>query len=137
MKFFFVFLNLCLIASAGCTKKDLRVSSVAEAVTNGTWRVTHFSERSNNETTDFDGYIFTFQTNGKVLVSKNGVIRQGNWSESSSSKKFFIDLGIKNDANRPIGELSDHWVIVSKTDTKINLGDDNLTSNELLEFTKN
>ena len=121
---------------AGCTKKDT-VDSVAEAVTEGTWRVTHFSERSNNETNDFNGYTFTFQSNGKVLAAKNGVIKEGNWSESASTQRLVIDLGTKTDANKPLGELSDDWVIVSKTDKKINLSDDNSTSNELLEFTKN
>ena len=76
-------------------------------------------------------------SNGKVLAAKNGVIKEGNWSESPSSQRLVIDLGIKSDANKPLGELSDDWVITSKTETKINLTDDNASSNELLEFTKN
>ena len=136
MKKMFVFLGICSFVFAGCTKKDT-VITVADAVTTGTWRVTNFSERTNNETSDFSGYTFTFQSNGKVLVAKGGVIREGNWSESTSSQKMIIDLGVKSDANKPLGELSDDWVIVSKTATKINLADDNATSNELLEFTKN
>ena len=136
MKKMFVFLGLCSIVFAGCTKED-SPASVASAVTNGTWRVTHFSERTNNETSDFTGYTFTFQSNGKVLAAKNGVIKEGNWSESTSSQKLVIDLGADTDANKPLGELTDDWVIVSKTETKINLADDNSTSNELLEFTKN
>lgn len=137
MKKLCVILGLSAIVFGGCTKKDADVDSVAEAVTNGTWRVTHFSERANNETDDFAGYTFTFQSNGKVLAAKNGVIKEGNWSESTSSQKLTIDLGIKSDANKPLGELSDEWKITSKTDTKINLADDNSSSNELLEFTKN
>jgi hypothetical protein len=136
MKKVFLFLSICSIVFAGCTKEDAP-SSVANAVTSGTWTVTHFSERSNNETSDFSGYTFTFQSNGKVLASKNGVIKEGNWSESTSSQKLIIDLGPKDSNNEPLGELSDHWVIVSKTSTKINLADDNTSSNELLEFTKN
>jgi hypothetical protein len=135
MKKLFLFLGICSIGFVACTKKDETVSSVADAVTAGTWRVTHFSERSTNETDDFNGYTFTFQSNGKVLAAKNGVIKEGNWSESAT--KLIIDLGAKVDANKPVGELSDDWVIVSKTATKINLADDNSTSNELLEFTKN
>lgn len=136
MKRIFVAFGFASMVFAGCTKKDT-VDSVAEAVTEGTWRVTHFSERSNNETNDFNGYTFTFQSNGKVLAAKNGVIKEGNWSESASTQRLVIDLGTKTDANKPLGELSDDWVIVSKTDKKINLSDDNSTSNELLEFTKN
>lgn len=137
MKKMFFFAGLCLVMLAGCTKKDSTVSSVTEAVTNGTWRVTNFSERTNNETDDFTGYTFTFLSNGKIQASKNGVIKEGNWSESTSSQKLIIDLGAKSDANKPLGELSDDWVIVSKTASKINLSDDNSSSNELLEFSKN
>lgn len=129
-------MGFCSVVFASCTKDD-SPATVAGAVTNGTWRVTHFSERSNNETDDFNGYIFTFQSNGKVLAAKNGIIKEGNWSESTSSQKLVIDMGVKNDANKPLGELTDDWVIVSKTETKINLADDNSSSNELLEFTKN
>jgi hypothetical protein len=136
MKKMFVFLGLCSIVFSGCTKED-SPASVFDAITNGTWKVSHFSERTNNETDDFSGYVFTFQTNGKVLAAKNGVIKEGNWSESRSSQKLVIDLGVKSDANKPLGELSDDWVITSKTATKINLTDDNSSSNELLEFTKN
>ena len=136
MKKLLVILGLSSIVFAGCTKED-GPSSAAEAFTNGTWRVTHFSERTNNETADFAGYTFTFQSNGKVLAAKNGVIKEGNWSESTSSQKLIIDLGAKTDANKPLGELSDDWVIVSKSEKKINLSDDNSSSNELLEFTKN
>lgn len=136
MKRFIVAFGFASLVFAGCTKKDT-VDSVAEAVTEGTWKVTHFSERSNNETDDFSGYTFTFQSNGKVLAAKNGVIKEGNWSESAGSQRLIIDLGVKSDGNKPLGELSDDWVIVSKTDKKINLSDDNATSNELLEFTKN
>jgi hypothetical protein len=136
MKKMFVFFGLCSIVFSGCTKED-SPASVVDAITNGTWKVSHFSERTNNETDDFSGYVFTFQTNGKVLAAKNGVIKEGNWSESRSSQKLVIDLGVKSDANKPLGELSDDWVITSKTATKINLTDDNSSSNELLEFTKN
>ena len=136
MKKVFLFVSICSIVFAGCTKEQAP-ASVANAVTSGTWRVTHFSERSNNETSDFSGYTFTFQSNGKVLASKNGIIKEGNWSESTGSQKLTIDLGVKEDSNKPLGELSDEWVILSKTSTKINLADDNSSSNELLEFTKN
>ena len=133
-----VFFGLSALVLAGCTKKDSSdVSSVADAVTSGTWRVTHFSERTNNETSDFAGYTFRFLNNGKVQASKNGVVKEGNWSESTSSQRLVIDLGAKTDANKPLGELTDDWVITSKTATKINLTDDNAASNELLEFTKN
>ena len=122
------------ISIFSCTDKDATVPNVTEAVTNGTWRVSHFSERGNDETSDFTGYSFSFQSDGKIIATKNGAQQQGTWSESS---RFNIDLGAKTDANKPLGELTDDWVIVSKTSTFISLKDDNATSNEIQEFRKN
>ena len=136
MKKFILFAGLCSMIFVGCTKKDGEVKSVTEAVTSGSWRVTNFSEGSKNATSEFEGYNFSFQSNGKVLASKNGTATEGNWSESTGSQKLIIDLGTKTAANK-LGQLSDDWVIVSKSSTKISLTDDNASSNELLEFSKN
>ncbi|MES1221617.1 MAG: hypothetical protein ABUT20_39320, partial [Bacteroidota bacterium] len=58
----------------------------------------------------------------------------GSWSSGS---KFNIDLGVKSDSNKPLGELTDDWHIISISSTEIKLGDDNPTSGELLTFSKN
>ncbi|MGX5817966.1 lipocalin family protein [Chitinophaga lutea] len=101
----------------------------------GAWRVSHFSERGSDETSDFSGYTFTFQDNGTALAVKAGVNRTGSWSISGN--RFNIDFGAKTDANKPLGELTDDWVILSRSSTDIRLADDNTSSAELLTFTKN
>jgi hypothetical protein len=63
------------------------------------------------------------------------VIKEGTWSVSNN--RFTIDLGAKSAANKPLGELTDDWVIVVKNDTKISLKDDNAAKNEVPEFSKN
>jgi hypothetical protein len=104
-------------------------------VTTGTWRVSLFSERGQDETGDFTGYTFTFKNDGKLTVAKNGSSKEGTWSITNN--RFNIDLGIKSDANKPLGELTDDWIIVLKNDTTISLKDDNAAKNEVLEFSKN
>ena len=103
----------------------------------GSWRVTLFSERGTDETTDFAGYAFTFDANGVLTASKNGANKTGTWSVNSSNTRFNIDLGAKTDANRPLGELTDNWQVISITSTEIKLTDDNASSAEFLTFTKN
>ena len=109
---------------------------VSPIVTAGGWHVSLFSERGDNETSDFDGYNFTFQTDGKLIAQKGAVTKQGTWSENTSSHKLIIDLGPKQDSNKPLGELTDDWVIVSSGSNKISLTDDNSSREELLEFTR-
>jgi hypothetical protein len=109
---------------------------VAQVASSGTWRVTLFTDSGNDETADFNGYSFTF-SGSTVTAVKNGTSKSGAWSVNSSSNKFNIDLGPKDNTNKPLGELTDDWKIISYTATEIKLTDDNAASNEFLTFTKN
>lgn len=104
-------------------------------IVDGTWKVTLFTDSGNDETSDFSGYSFTFGNNGTVTATKSGASQNGMWS--TSSNKFNIDLGPKVDTNKPLGELTDDWKIISSSATELKLTDDNSTSNEFLTFTKN
>lgn len=107
------------------------------SVPGGTWRVTLFSERGNNETSDFAGYTFTFATGGTATAANAGGNKQGSWALNSNSTRFNIDFGAKTDANKPLGELTDDWKVISMTATEIKLTDDNAGSEEFLTFGKN
>jgi hypothetical protein len=116
---------------------DSVISDISPILSTGDWTVTNFSERGVNETADFSGFSFAFQTGGKLMVNKSGsFFKEGSWSEDKSSGKLIINLGIKDNTNKPLGELTDDWRITAKSDTKINLSDDNSSSNEILEFSK-
>lgn len=135
-----ILLAFTMAVSAACTKSDNSgtINNVSPIITTGTWRVSLFSERGTDETSDFSGYTFTFQSDGKLLVQKGGsTVKQGTWSENNSSGKLIIDLGLKDNTNKPLGELTDDWILTAKSDTKISLTDDNASRNELLEFSKN
>jgi hypothetical protein len=129
----------CLLAAfifTSCDPQSNVSANTSQVVTSGSWKVTLFTDSGNNETADFNGYTFTFDTNGVLTATKNGVSKTGTWSVSSSSNKFNIDLGAKVDSNKPLGELTDDWKIISSSDTEIKLQDDNSASNEFLTFTK-
>jgi hypothetical protein len=103
-------------------------------ITSGTWRITLFTDHGTDETTDFSGYSFSFGADGVLTTVKGSTPTAGIWSMGS---KFNIGLGDKNDANKPLGELTDDWHIIATSGTSIQLGDDNASSGELLTFTKN
>lgn len=126
-----------LLASAlhGCSSND-KDDNPPGAVTSGSWRVSTFSERGSDETGDFSGYTFTFSAGGEARAVKGGVSKTGSWSMSGSTR-FNIDFGAKTDANKPLGELTDDWKIISISSTQIKLTDDNPSSAEFLTFTKN
>ncbi len=135
------FLSFLLIAiaalAASCDTAGGIDSNTSQVVTSGTWKVTLFTDNGNDETSDYSGYTFTFSSGGTLSAVKNGVTTNGTWSVNSSSNKFNINLGPKVDTNKPLGELTDDWKILSSTETVIRLTDDNASSNEFLTFTKN
>jgi hypothetical protein len=111
--------------------------NATQVVTSGSWRITLFTDSGNDETSDFNGYNFVFSTDGTIVATKNGIAKNGTWSVNESSNKLIIDLGIKDDSNKPLGELTDDWLIISKSNTEIKSTDDNPASAELLTFTRN
>jgi hypothetical protein len=127
---------MALFFLLSCTRSSDNTATQDEVLASGSWRVTLFTDSGNNETSDFSGYSFSFNTGGSLAVTGTQT-KTGTWSRSSSSSKFIIDLGPKSDANKPLGELTDDWRIVSITGTEIQLKDDNDASEELLTFTKN
>ena len=107
-----------------------------QAVISGSWKVTLFTDSGNDETSDFAGYSFQFQSNGTLTATKNSVSKTGTWTLLSSSNKLDINLGPKTNDNKPLGELTDDWVIISISNSEIKLKDDNASSDELLTFRK-
>jgi hypothetical protein len=111
--------------------------NTSQVITSGSWRVTLFMDSGNDETSEFSGYSFVFETNGTLAAIKNGITQNGTWTIRESSNKLIIDLGPKDNTNKPLGELTDDWKIISKSNTEINLTDDNASSQEFLTFTRN
>jgi hypothetical protein len=130
-------LSFLMLALASCSNQNGDISNTSQYVSSGNWKVSLFSDSGNNETGNYTGYTFTFSDNGTISAVSTGNSRTGTWSFSSSSNKFIIDLGSKNDPANLLGELSDDWKILSSSATEIRLGDDNSTSNEFLTFSKN
>ncbi len=134
----FSLLTGIVLASVSCSRNSDDLSAnPGQTVVSGTWRVSLFKDSDNDETADFSGYSFTFNTGGVLTVLKNNGSQNGTWSINSGSNKFSIGLGAKIAGNLPLGELTDDWKILSSSATEIKLGDDNPSSNEFLTFTKN
>jgi hypothetical protein len=114
--------------------KDDNNNSNTPVDASGEWHVSLFTDSGEDETSDFTGYVFTFGASNVLTAKKGAASTAGTWSQGS---RFNIDLGPKSDINKPLGELTDDWVIISVTSTEIKLKDDNASSAELLTFTKN
>lgn len=104
-------------------------TAVANNLKSGTWRITSFIEEGNDETDNFDGYAFTFGTNGVLTAVKGTATYTGNWSvyddNSSDDDGFDSDIDVDINFTSPVEftDLSDDWDVMSRTGTEIKLID--------------
>ena len=112
-------------------------------VASGTWRISLFVDSGVDETKDFAGYKFIFNTNG-VLDSGNGVNNYvGTWSisdrNSSDDTQNDLDFNIFFNLTNDFEDLNDDWDFISNSATKIELIDisGGNGDTDLLTFEKN
>ena len=134
-------LALTTISLASCSKSnDDNPSNSSTNKTDqvtGNWTVTYYYDSGKDETSDYNGYSFAFNS-GDVLQAVNGSSTYtGTWrigdnssDDDSSSNKLVISIT----GNKYMDDLQDDWLIVKITDTEIWLQDDNPASAEELRF---
>lgn len=104
-------------------------------LTDGTWHVSYFFNNI-DETSIYNGYNFTFNSNGTVVAVKGTNTISGTWSTFvNSGHDIFL---LKFDDNK-LDELQEDWKITEYTTTNIRLKKESSSSGETdyLYFTKN
>jgi flagellar hook-associated protein FlgK len=108
------------------------VEAVSNLATSGTWRISSFIDSGTDETNDFTGYSFSFNSDGSLVADNGTAIITGTWSitsdDSSDDSDDYdssddIDFNILFSAPPDFAELSDDWDIVFRSDTRIELID--------------
>jgi hypothetical protein len=84
---------------------------------NGSWHVSYFFD-DEDETTDYNGYDFTFFANNTIEVIKNSISSNGSWSTYVDSGLNKIELDFDNSN---LEELEKDWIIIEYTETIIRL----------------
>ncbi|MFH6602212.1 hypothetical protein ACEZ3G_01895 [Maribacter algicola] len=147
-------LVLMVLVFKSCTKDDDDNMSIVDAsdipqiqaaIANGDWKITYYFDSDKDETSDYAGYVFTFQEDGVLAVSNGSTALSGAWSITSSdnsnddSSSNDVDFNIVFSSPVLFEELSDDWEIKKYTSTTIELydisGGDGTT--DFLTFTKN
>jgi hypothetical protein len=129
MRYLFYFLPLVFLLNS-CDENDsdpvLTASeeSLINAVQNGAWRITLFVEDGEDETSDYSGIRLNFLPDGKLNAANNGqAFLQGSWKTLRDDGQ--TELWITFVGNEKLEEISDDWYVISATDVKIELEDDN------------
>ena len=117
------------------TNEFERISSV---LPQGTWKVTTLIDGNENHTAAFESFIFTFNEEGSVIAENDLYSETGIWAYRTTAQEGEQLVLAFNDVI-PFDEINDDWKIVSVTNTKIELSDDDdndLDDLDILVFTK-
>jgi hypothetical protein len=110
----------------------------------GTWAITTYTQRTEDKTSLFDGYVFTFSSDGSLKAEKNGNITNGTWQHATPvtyygvttavNTAFTINMG----AAMPLSLLTKSWNVDSShsSASKLSLISPEPIENMHLNFSK-
>jgi hypothetical protein len=104
-------------------------------IVTGNFTITKFTDNNSAEdkSADFDGYTFQFTEQGKIMATRNGSTDEGTYTEKPSHEGEGAKLVISF-SSQALSRLNKSWLIVTITDSEIDLKDDDAASNETLQF---
>jgi hypothetical protein len=109
-------------AKDDCDDDDVDDKDFVTVLTTGNWVITLFVEDGENETSDYAGYVFTFNPNGTVIASKGSVNIQGTWETEVDDGSLELELEFPDDS--PLDDLDDDWDVIEYNNAIIRLNDD-------------
>lgn len=116
----------------GSNNNSQQIAQIESTAQSGTWRVSNFTDSGQNETSDFNGYDFTFNSDGTLVATNGSTTVNGTWSvtdDSNSSDDSSSDDDIDFNIFFPVPDssdfedLNDDWDVVTTSSTRIELID--------------
>lgn len=154
----YIFIGLILLMLSACETDEvsnnddqMTAQEIEEAnsiAASGAWTITNYNDDGQDETSDYAGYLFSFEAAGILKATKGNVTLTGTWSVAEDSSNSNSDDGSNDDIDFNIffpvsddhnfDDLSDDWDIVSIDASTIHLidtsggngGTDRLTFNK-------
>ncbi len=120
--------GLTIFGFTGCKKaiEAAKEQAVVDAITNGTWYVSKFTEAGTDITTDFAGWEFVYYQDKTCVANKTGNASvPGTWSYSgdvaTSTVYFTSAFTGTTAAPAPLPKLASTWTLINQsvaTDSK-------------------
>ena len=98
------------------------MSKIKAAVESGDWRITNYTDADNDETINYVGYSFTFNSDGILGATNGNTSVSGAWSMTTSDVDE-LDFNIFFTSPAIFEELADDWEIIKYSSAKIELKD--------------
>ena len=104
---------------------NTEIQQTSDLMTSSDWIITNFNDSGQDETNNFNGYSFTFNSDGTLIATNGSNMVSGTWSivddssNDDSNDNDDIDFNIFFASPDEFTDLSEDWNIVSKTNTVI------------------
>lgn len=126
-------LSVLIFATWSCTKEKVQTpaaqqSSVSsddalapgenlvDSLVYGTYKITKFVDSGVDNSGEFNGYTFEFQSDNDFVAHKNGVTYNGRWRTNAAQTKMAINIT----GTAALDDLDGNdWAITKTTDTRI------------------
>ncbi|RYY48150.1 MAG: hypothetical protein EOO06_11050 [Chitinophagaceae bacterium] len=118
-----VFAGFFAIAISSCSKDDNNTggvsATVAASLKTGTWKITSFVDNGVDETSNFNSFIFTFNSSGTVTATNSVLTANGTWSTGIDDSRHKLLLVFGSPAF--FSDISEDWEIVAQSATQVSL----------------
>ena len=108
-----------LVLFAGCKKtvKQVVGDAILQAMTNGQWAITSFTQNGTDITSSFSAYKFKYYSNKTVDAIKNGTVEMtGNWDGDANTMTTSANF---SGATNPLDLVNGTWHITNNSWTYI------------------
>ncbi len=117
-----------------CDSSITNTASLSSILSSGTWHVSYYYDDYDN-TNYFNGYNYTFNSNGSMLIQKNNTQNTGSWDIHTLSNYQRLDLNCNNSY---LYELNQQWRVMEYNSNNVRLKYiENSNDVHYLNFTKN
>ena len=114
-----------------CGSNSGSTDDFIDVLTSGNWRISYYHEGDDDETIVYNGYVFTFNTNNTITITKNSSTFTGTWLFYEEDGVDIVEIDFEDD---PLDDLDDDWELLEFSTTLIQLKEEG--DNEYLSFTK-
>lgn len=108
---------LTLLTFMHCTQETVQPFTNAEqfgsALTSGTWRITSFIDSGKDQTSNFSGYNFTFNSSGILTAVRDNSTITGSWDTENDDDDLKLYLAFLSP--RIFEDLTEDWRITAES----------------------
>ena len=125
--------NVIKNAVETCTDNSIKPLDFIQIITNNSWRISYYF-KDKDQTLSYDGYKFVFNSNFKVVATKNGIVYNGTWETKVDNGIREFKIKFESDL---LNDLDEGWKIIEFNDSQLRFrNQDGNNENDYLYFEK-